>query len=60
MKLTCKQVSELVSREHEQPLSWGERFRLRLHLLICAGCRNFRNNVQWIRTAMKAYLEREK
>jgi Putative zinc-finger len=57
-RLNCKQVSELVSRQHEHPLSLAERFWLRLHLAICTGCRNFQNNVQIMRAAMKAYLDK--
>ena len=47
----------LVSREHEAPLTLAERFWLRLHLFVCAGCRNFRNNMVILRTALTRYLE---
>ena len=57
-RLTCKDVSVLISRQHEHPLTTGERFWLRLHLYICAGCRNFQNNVQLMRAAVRRYLER--
>ena len=56
--LKCKDVSLLVSREHEQPLTRGERFWMRLHLAICTGCRNFKNNMAILRAAMKQYLEK--
>ena len=57
-RLNCKEVSVLVSREHEQPLTRGERFWMRLHLYICSGCRNFKNNMAIMRAAMKQYLEK--
>jgi hypothetical protein len=58
-RLTCKDVSILLSRECEQPLTTGERFWLRLHLYICTGCYNFRNNMNFMRTALKRYLEHD-
>ena len=57
-RLSCKDVSELISRQHEHPLSAGEKFWLRLHLYICTGCRNFRNNMQLMRAALSHYLDR--
>ncbi len=57
-RLNCKEISVLVSREHEQPLTRSERFWLRLHLYICSGCRNFKSNVAIMRAAMKQYLEK--
>lgn len=57
-RLNCKEISVLVSREHEQPLTSSERFWMRLHLYICSGCRNFKNNVAIMRAAMKRYLEK--
>ena len=47
----------MISRQHEQPLTMGERFWLKLHLAICNGCRNFRNNTRLMRAALKRYLE---
>lgn len=55
--LTCKQASEAISRRHEQPLTFAEKFWLRLHLYICTGCRHFQNNMQIMRAAMKRYLD---
>ncbi len=59
-KLTCRDISLLVSREHETRLSTGEKLWLRFHLLICAGCRNFQNNTRLMRAAMKRYLDQGK
>ncbi len=57
--LTCKQASEALSRRHEQPLTFVERFWLKLHLCLCNGCRNFQNNVQLMRAAMQRYLDQD-
>ncbi len=56
--LTCKQAAEAISRRHEQPPALAERFWLKLHLLICTGCRNFQNNMDFMRAAMRRYLDR--
>ena len=58
-KLNCKEVSVLLSRQHEVPLSAGEKFWLRVHLYICTGCRNFANNLQLMRAAMQRYLDQD-
>lgn len=55
-RLTCKDASELISRQHEHPLTTGEKFWLRLHLYICNGCRNFQNNLKLMRAALRLYL----
>jgi hypothetical protein len=59
-KITCKDVSVLISRQHEQPLSTSEKLWLRLHLYICTGCRNFQNNSRLMRAAMKRFLDQGK
>ena len=58
--LTCKEASESISRRHDHPLTFAERFGLRLHLIVCTGCRNFRNNLQFMRDAMQRYLNQGK
>ena len=56
-KLSCKEASEIISRQHEQPRTTGETFWLKLHLVICTGCRNFQNNTRLIQAALKRYLD---
>ena len=57
-KLNCKDISVLISRQQDQPLTMGEKFWLRLHLYICNGCRNFAKNMQVMRAAMQRYLDK--
>jgi len=38
---TCKQVTELASREMDEHLRLLDRLGLRLHLAICRNCRRF-------------------
>lgn len=56
---TCKEVSELLSQAQDRRLARGERFGLNVHLLVCKGCRNFGDQLGFIRAAMKRYIERD-
>lgn len=56
---SCREVSELLSQAQERPLTLKEKFGLHVHLPICKGCRNFREQLDFIRTAMRRYLERD-
>jgi len=53
MKLTCKEVSHLVSQGFDRELGWGERMRVRIHLAICDGCTNFKKQMDFLRRAMR-------
>ena len=37
--MDCREATELMSRAREEKLTLGQRIGLRLHTLICAGCR---------------------
>lgn len=58
--LSCKQVSQLVSQGLDRRLGWLERTRLRLHLLICDGCKNFNKQMQFLRKALARLAEQSK
>ncbi len=49
--LSCKQTAVLVSKACDRRLSWGERLAVRLHLLICRGCRQFVRQLRFLRNA---------
>ena len=55
---SCREVSELLSQAQERPLMLREKFALYVHLPICNGCRNFREQLVFIRRAVREYLER--
>lgn len=57
--LSCKEVTQLLSQAHERPLELRERVSLRMHLLICQGCTNFRRQLDFLQTATRRYLGRE-
>lgn len=53
--LTCRQVSHLVSEAYDRRLGLLERWRLRLHLRVCEGCRNFEDNMKFLRSALRRH-----
>jgi hypothetical protein len=55
--LNCKQTSVLVSQSLDRPLTWRERWAVRLHLAICVYCRRFTQQLKWIRDAMHTWQQ---
>ena len=59
-KLTCREVTRIVLEGEERPLAFGERLRLRFHMLICEACPRFVQQVKFMRSAIgrwKQYAE---
>ena len=52
MILSCKEVTRLVSQGLDRDLGAGERLQLRLHFLVCRGCRNAERQLAFLREAM--------
>jgi hypothetical protein len=57
--MDCRGATALMSAGQERPLGAGERLRLRLHLALCEGCRNFRAQLDVLREAMRRFLHGE-
>jgi predicted anti-sigma-YlaC factor YlaD len=53
LKPTCKEVHRLTSESMDRELTMVERTRVRLHLLVCNACRNFTDQMDLIRKAMR-------
>ncbi|HEX6690443.1 MAG TPA: zf-HC2 domain-containing protein [Burkholderiales bacterium] len=53
MILSCKEAARLVSQGLDRELGFGERVMLRVHLAICDGCTNFKDQVAFLRKAVK-------
>jgi hypothetical protein len=49
--LTCAEMSRLTSRSCEQPLTIATRLKMRLHFLICAWCRRYFEQVNFLHRA---------
>jgi len=58
MMLSCREVTRLVSQGQDRGLGLGERVRLRLHFALCAGCRNFERQLEFLRRAVRGLKER--
>lgn len=46
--ITCRQASQLVSKERDVKLTLRERLSLRLHLLMCAMCRRYQQQLGFL------------
>jgi hypothetical protein len=53
--LSCKQAAELMSQEQDRRLGLVERIGLRLHLLVCTGCSNYRRQMDVLRAACRRF-----
>ena len=51
--LTCKDASHLVSQGQDRPLSFRERWNLRIHVWMCSNCRRFERQIALIRRLLR-------
>ncbi|KVW94192.1 zf-HC2 domain-containing protein [Thiobacillus denitrificans] len=51
--LTCKDASHLVSQGQDRPLSFRERWGLRIHLWMCVNCRRFERQIALMRRLLR-------
>ena len=51
--MSCKEATALMSQEKDRRLRLAERIGLRLHLLVCAGCANYRRHMDVLRAACR-------
>jgi predicted anti-sigma-YlaC factor YlaD len=56
----CKEASQLQSDEFDRELTLSERFRLRIHLLICAACRNYSENLKLLNNIFHGLRKQQK
>jgi predicted anti-sigma-YlaC factor YlaD len=47
--MSCKQMTYLMSQQLDRELSARERMALRLHVMMCSGCRNLEDNMAFLR-----------
>lgn len=57
--LSCKQATQLMSQAGDRRLGLREALQLRLHLLICKACLNYRRQVDFIDRASRAWPGRD-
>ena len=57
--LSCREVVDRSSELIDDELPAAERFRVRLHLLMCHRCRNFLDSLRQLRRTLPELAERE-
>jgi len=57
--LNCQSATRLVSEAQERRLSVPEKMGLNVHLMMCSGCRNFSQQIPFLRQAMRAFAQGE-
>ena len=56
---SCREITQLLSEAQERPLKFTERVSVKIHLMICDGCRNFSRHMDSLRTITRAYFNGE-
>jgi hypothetical protein len=51
--MNCKEATQLMSQGQDRPLALVERLGLRLHLVICRGCRATERHFGFLRAAAR-------
>lgn len=55
--MSCQHATRLISESQERALSMPEKLSLKMHVLVCSGCKNFSLQVPFLSKAMKAYAK---
>jgi len=54
----CRKITGMISEGLDRELTWSERMRIRVHLLMCSGCSAFEKQMIFLREAMRTLAER--
>lgn len=57
MMKTCKEISKLASRAHDESIVFSDKLNLFYHLSICKNCRSFYNNNKKLSLMLKDYQD---
>ncbi len=53
--LNCQEATRLMSESQEHPLPLATVISLRMHLVLCSGCRNFDRQLGVLRQVTRAF-----
>ena len=53
--MMCREAARLISASYQRPLRWRERMSLRMHLVICDACRNFKKQMNLLTDAARRF-----
>ena len=56
---SCRDTSALLSQAQDRPLTLREKVLVHVHLPLCNGCRNFREQVAFLRRAAREYVRKD-
>lgn len=59
MMAPCRQISHLISQEQDRPLTFSQRWGLRLHVMMCTPCRRYRQSVATLTTMIRRLLSEQ-
>ena len=57
--LSCKDATRMMSEAQDRKLGAGERLQLEMHLAMCRGCRNVRQQMEFLRAACRRLFGRD-
>ena len=57
--MNCHNATRLMSEAQERPLSVTEKISLKLHLIMCSGCHNFKDQMNTLRSITRAYAKKK-
>lgn len=57
--MNCLEATRLISESQERSLSLPEKMTLKMHVMMCSGCKNFSLQVPFLGKAMRAYAQWE-
>lgn len=55
--LNCHDATKLMSESQERKLAINERMPLKLHVMMCSGCRNFGRQMNMLRQAARSFAK---
>lgn len=55
--LNCQRVTRLYSESQERALTLQERISLKMHVMMCSGCRNFGKQMHMLRHIAHTYAK---
>lgn len=50
----CKTVTRMVSESMDTELPWGQRMKMRMHLIMCKYCSRFKRQLDLLRKASQS------
>ncbi len=53
LRMRCSDAHRLLSEGMDRPIEPGERFRLRLHVIVCDACSKFERQIDLLRVAIR-------